>query len=89
MAIFMVVPIGPSELIEAALVQKKSVDALDFLKLPTSGYFVAHPGTSQELSDAIGLTEGTTGVGIVVAVSSYYGRATNDIWEWVSSRWDD
>lgn len=42
--------------------------------------------TSRDVSDRLGISEGETGNGIVVAMDAYWGRASNSIWEWMSAR---
>lgn len=88
MAIFLIVPIANTQMIEHELDSLKTQGKLDFIKLPTSGFAVSYSGTSQELSNLTGVTEGTTGTAVVAAISSYYGRAPTNIWEWIKSRWE-
>lgn len=47
-------------------------------------WFVWYAGTPKELSDAIGLNEGDKGVAIVMSVTSYYGFASRDLWDWLA-----
>ena len=46
-------------------------------------YFVSYNGTTRELAEAIGLSDGKLGTGIVIPVSNYYGYAAKDLWEWI------
>jgi hypothetical protein len=87
MAIFVIVPISNALGIEKSLEELKTAQKLDFMKLPTSGYVVSFSGTAQELSNVSGISEGTSGTGLVTAASSYYGRAPTNIWDWIKSRW--
>lgn len=87
MAIFLIVPISNPTGVEQAITEQQKLGKLDFTKLPSSGFFVSFSGTSQELSNLVGISEGTSGTGVVVAVSSYFGRAPTNIWDWVKSRW--
>ena len=48
-----------------------------------SAYFVSYNGTTRELAEAIGLSDGESGTGIVIPVSNYYGYAAKDLWEWI------
>lgn len=86
MAIFLVVPTGDQAGIKKALIDHKSGGHLDFIDLPKNGFFVSFSGTSQELSDIIGISDGSSGLGVVAGISSYYGRAPTNIWDWVKSR---
>ncbi|MDX9676991.1 hypothetical protein [Pseudomonas zeae] len=88
MAIFLIIPINAPEMIERELERLQGLQSLDFIKLPTSGFAVSYSGTSQELSNITGISEGTTGTGVVAAISSYYGRAPTNIWDWIKSRWE-
>ena len=59
----------------------------DHLKLSTPGqWLVWAPGTARELCDQLGISDGKSGTAVVVSFTSYYGRASNPIWEWVASR---
>ncbi len=86
MAIFLVVPTGDQAGIQKALSDHKARGDLDFIDLPVTGFFVSFPGTSQELSGLIGISDGSSGNGVVASVGSYYGRAPTNIWDWVKSR---
>lgn len=88
MAMFMIVPINNPAGIEQQLGSLKATNGLDFIKLPTSGFMVSYNGTSKELSNVLGITEGTSGTAVVASISSYYGRAPTDIWDWVKTRWE-
>lgn len=88
MAIFLVVPTNGQDGIKKALADHKASNHLDFIDLPKDGFFVSYSGTSQELSNTIGISDGSSGTGVVVAVSSYFGRAPTNIWDWVQSRWE-
>lgn len=51
-------------------------------------WFVNYPGTSYELSDALGIGSDTEKKrGIVISVGTgYYGFGGRDMWEWLSIR---
>ena len=42
--------------------------------------------TSRDVCDRLGISEGENGNGIVVAMDGYWGRAPNNIWEWMGAR---
>lgn len=88
MTIFLMVPSSDPGPIEKALEDHKAQQHLDFTNLPKNGYFVSYSGTSQELSNLLGISDGSSGNAVIVAVSSYYGRAPTSLWEWVKSRWE-
>jgi hypothetical protein len=56
------------------------------LKVGPGQYLVAGRYTTVEVSNMLGISDGTNGPGIVLATSSYYGRADNNIWEWMQLR---
>jgi hypothetical protein len=49
-------------------------------------YFVSDSGTAKDVSDKIGVSAGTFGSVIVLAVSGYFGRAPMNIWEWIAAK---
>jgi hypothetical protein len=58
----------------------------EFFSVSNGQWFVSGTGTPKEISDRIGITDGKNGAGIVVAVSSYWGRSSPDLWPWLSAR---
>lgn len=84
MAIFLVLPASNPAAVKAEL-QK---NGMEFIDLPAHGHFVSFRGTSEELSNALGITDGKSGTGVVTLVTSYYGRLPTNIWDWVKSRWE-
>ena len=84
MSLFLITPISNQAKVIASV---KANFAGDFFEIPnTQSLLVHHSGTTKELSDKIGLSAGENGTGIIVSFSSYYGRASTDIWEWIKSR---
>ena len=52
-----------------------------------SWLLIAPPAvTTEELSAALGISDGTTSDGIIVKVDNYWGRATAGIWEWLTAK---
>ena len=90
MPVFVVVPLAVDVTpLEKAVTQ--AIAATDRHKLQNErGWLVSFNGTSQELSDYIGITgksdvpRSHTGSALVAPISSYYGRGKNDMWEWLS-----
>ena len=58
----------------------------NYLTFASGQWIVSTEGTAKELSDAIGMSEGTTATGIVATLTTYYGREQADIWEWIAAR---
>jgi sarcosine oxidase gamma subunit len=69
--------------LEAAIQAKFPADQL---KVGPGQWIIAATGTSKDISDQLGLTEGDVGSAIIVSFSGYYGRASTNIWEWIASR---
>ena len=87
MTIFAIIPTRDEHQIEAAL-SKQSSDVLQWMKLPRGEYLASYKGTTIELCNILGITEGVSGLAVVFATSSYYGRASNDTWEWIKTHWE-
>lgn len=87
MAVFMIVPTvhEPSQL-KARLID---MFAGHFHELPKGEFLVKYTGTSRQLSDDLGITDGTNGAAVVASLGGYYGRAPNDVWEWIKQNWGD
>lgn len=52
-------------------------------RLPMGEWLIAYQGTTQQLSDELGISEGPSNSAIVLSISSYWGRAPKQIWEWL------
>ena len=52
------------------------------------GWLVAAKTTTKELSDTLGITDGSNGAALVVEVASYFGRANPNIWSWIKTHWE-
>jgi hypothetical protein len=84
MAIFTVIPTKDDHKINQAL----TTAGLNFYTLPRGEFLVSYKGTSIELSNLLGITDGSQGLAIVLAIGSYYGRASTDTWEWIKTHWE-
>lgn len=58
----------------------------NYLKLSDTSWLVAGSGTAQELSDAMGVTRGDFSGVVIFSTTGYYGRAPNNIWEWIAAK---
>jgi hypothetical protein len=85
MAVFAILPNDPNSAALAARVNA-TVPKGDFVRLPGGQWLIAHTGTTREVGDLLGLSEGETTDGVVCSISSYWGRATKDVWEWLNSK---
>lgn len=50
----------------------------------SNGWLVAYDGTSRQLSDALGISDGNFGSALVLNFSGHWGRAPSDLWEWIA-----
>ena len=58
------------------------------LQLTDRVWLVAHAGTAKELSDKLGVTDGSNGSAVILEAASYFGRASNTIWSWIKTKWE-
>ena len=58
----------------------------DYLAISPNEWLVAASGTAKNISDTLGITDGTSGGGVVFSTSGYFGRANNQIWEWLLAK---
>ena len=67
---------------------KKSADKHyggDYYETEQGALFIATNGeTTRQVASKIGLGDEPTGTGIVVPVTSYWGRHNRELWEWIS-----
>jgi len=55
----------------------------DHLKIGHGQWLLAGKNTTVDVSNLLGITDGSNGSAIVVSISSYYGRASANVWEWM------
>jgi hypothetical protein len=82
--VFMVVPTSDVEKVRSAVNQHFLGLAYE---LPRGEQLVPFTGTSKQLSDRLGISDGSTGAAVVVSLGGYFGYAPNDIWEWFKQNW--
>lgn len=89
MAIFTVISdLDPSDTRLANAIKRSPPEVLQWFELPRGEFLVSYKGTSVELSNYLGISEGQNGSGFVIAVASYWGRASTDTWEWIKTHWE-
>lgn len=84
MSIFLITPINEPEKVSSAVAEKFGGECYQIPK--TASWVVFFAGTTVELSDQLGITNGENGTGVVVSIANYYGRAPIDLWEWMKTR---
>lgn len=60
----------------------------DTFDLGNGAWLISDNGTALEVSEKIGITDGSNGSALVVEMASYYGRANPAIWSWIKSKWE-
>lgn len=85
MPVFAVMSLDSREQTEGRVIEL----GLPFYPVGSLGLMVAFKGTSEELSNQLGITDGQTGRAIVIAVGDYYGFAPPGLWEWINVHRND
>jgi hypothetical protein len=85
MSIFVVLSQENNPLLEAKIAEKFP---LDYYKLTSTQWVISSKETVKQLSDKLEITIETTkngpiGSAIIFSISTYWGRASNDFWEWI------
>lgn len=92
MQIFLVVPLTTSTAAINAAVERGIDQRNRYHLQEDKGWLVGFDGTTIEVSNHLGITgqeKGTpnlVGSAIVVPVTTYYGRGSTDMWEWLKTR---
>jgi hypothetical protein len=81
--IFAVFASGNPVAIKAALDREYPLDHLD---VGTGQWLVIGDGTAKDVSDKLGVSDGVSGNAIIVTTSGYFGRAPNNVWEWLTAK---
>ena len=80
---FVVIPTSPDHKLDQVI---GASFPKDHYKLPLGQWMISFDGTSKELSDKLGISEGTNGLGVVAAINGYFGRAPTGLWEWMKAK---
>ena len=84
MQIFMVISTGTANQVEKHL--DETVPG-KFYSVKEGVWLAAFDGTTQQLSEKLGIRDGVSGAGLVTPISNYSGRASADLWEWLKINW--
>lgn len=60
----------------------------DYLQITSGQWLVSADMTAKELSDRLDVSKGIGGKTLVAAISSYYGRHSTNVWEWIRVKWE-
>lgn len=59
----------------------------DHLQVSGVLWFLAAEGlTAKDVCDKLGITDGKVSTGIVISIAGYFGRAPQNIWEWIATK---
>lgn len=83
MSIFVIFRVANTASLEAELAK---VFPSDHLPLGGGEYLVSATGSAKEVSDRLGISDGSTGAAIVMKMMNYFGRASTDIWDWIKGK---
>ncbi|PBN44648.1 hypothetical protein [Sphingobium sp. D43FB] len=56
-------------------------------RLNDESWLIATTGTARQVSDILGLSDGSRASGVVIEVASYFGYANPAIWTWIKNNW--
>ena len=94
MPVFIAVPLTQSTQTLNAAVTRIIVEADRYKLQQDRGWLIQFSGTTVELSNKLEITgqpPGTPspiGSAIVCPITSYYGRGSNEMWEWLKTRFE-
>lgn len=89
MTIFAILLPSPQPALEEAI---KTAYPNEYLSINSTQWLVSSSETAIEITAKIGVydeknpTSPPTGNAVVFAISSYYGRAPTNIWDWIKSK---
>jgi len=58
----------------------------DHYPLLSGQWLLVAEGTAKSVSDSLGISDGTTGTAVIVLFTSYFGRASTQVWEWLAAK---
>ena len=59
-----------------------------YFSINTNHWLVSSSLTAQGVSDAVGITDGAVGTGVVYGILSFFGRESPDLWQWLQANWN-
>ena len=84
MTVFVVLNVSDPDKVGEAL---KTNFGENYLQISSGEWLVAASGlTAKDISDKLGISEGTSGSAIIFTTAGYWGRAPNNIWEWIGAK---
>lgn len=84
MTVFAIINASHPSSIQAALTANF---AGDFLQISPTDWLVAARGmTAKDISDKLEVTEGKSGAAIIFTTAGYFGRASDQVWQWLAAK---
>ena len=83
MGVFIIFRVTEPAKLKEAIKASFGVEQYD---LGNNEWLVSLKGTPKEVSDKIGISDGSNGNAMIFAMSGYYGRATTEIWDWIKAK---
>lgn len=83
MSIFVLFRVTKPEAVKAAVA---AMFPHDHYQAADDEWVISANMTAKELSDALRITHGENGSGVVFKMSSYFGRAPSDLWDWIKTK---
>jgi hypothetical protein len=81
MATLIIIPLSEDNKTLNTLIPEKFGNAS--CRLPNGDWLVSYEGTSKQLSDELGISEGICGKAVVLNFSGFWGYADSYVWEWM------
>jgi hypothetical protein len=83
MAVYVVIALGNPAAVSGAVGVHYSANNIP---LAQNAWLVADAGTTKDVSDKVGLSNGQNSTGVVFGVSGYFGYLSPSVWEWIRSK---
>ena len=61
----------------------------DYMPVTEGTWLVSGKGLAQNMSNQLGISDGSTGNGIVASMGSYFGRVPTNIWDWIKAKLEE
>ena len=78
---FVIIPNDPTTVAHLNQIIPAKFDKASYA-LPRGEWLVAYQGTTRQLSDDLNISDNKSASALVLSISSFWGRANPDIWEW-------
>ena len=83
MAIFAIFQVSHPEKLGPAI---KIAYPEDHLDLGNNEWMISDKATAIDVSNKLGVSDASNGIVIIVGIANYYGRAPNNIWDWMKTK---